>query len=36
MSCGRIAAERAGFEVENYYASELDKYAITVTQASAI
>lgn len=34
MSCGRIAAERAGFEVENYYASELDKYAITVTQAN--
>ena len=34
MSCGRIAAERAGFNVENYYASELDKYAITVTQAN--
>tara|TARA_R110002167_G_scaffold45515_6_gene136748 strand:+ start:633 stop:1586 length:954 start_codon:yes stop_codon:yes gene_type:complete len=34
MSCGRIAAERAGFDVENYYASELDKYAITVTQAN--
>lgn len=32
MSCGRIAAERAGFEVENYYASELDKHAIKVTQ----
>lgn len=34
MSCGRIAAERAGFEVENYYASELDKHAIKVTQAN--
>lgn len=34
MSCGRIAAERAGFNVESYYASELDKYAITVTQAN--
>ena len=34
MSCGRIAAKRAGFDVENYYASELDKYAITVTQAN--
>ena len=34
LSCGRIAAERAGFDVENYYASELDKYAITVTQAN--
>lgn len=34
MSCGRIAAERAGFNVDNYYASELDKYAIKVTQAN--
>ena len=34
MSCGRIAAERAGLKVDNYYASELDKYAITVTQAN--
>ena len=34
MSCGRIAAERAGLDVENYYASELDKYAITVTKAN--
>lgn len=34
ISCGRIAAERAGFNVENYYASEMDKYAITVTQAN--
>ena len=34
MSCGRIALERAGIEVENYYASELDKYAIKVTQAN--
>lgn len=34
MSCGRIAAERAGLEVSNYYASELDKYAIKVTQAN--
>ena len=34
MSCGRIALERAGIEVDNYYASELDKYAITVTQAN--
>lgn len=32
MSCGQIALERAGIEVENYYASELDKYAIEVTQ----
>lgn len=34
MSCGRIALDRAGFEVGNYYASELDKYAIKVTQAN--
>ena len=34
MSCGRIALGRAGIEVDNYYASELDKYTITVTQAN--
>ena len=34
MSCGRIALDRAGIKVNNYYASELDKYAITVTQAN--
>jgi site-specific DNA-cytosine methylase len=32
MSCGRIALERAGVKVDNYYASEIDKYAITVAQ----
>lgn len=32
MSCGRIALDRAEIEVTNYYASELDKYAIKVTQ----
>tara|TARA_R110002049_G_scaffold86440_1_gene219839 strand:+ start:247 stop:1011 length:765 start_codon:yes stop_codon:yes gene_type:complete len=31
MSCGRIALERAGIEVENYYAAEVDKYAIKVS-----
>ena len=30
MSCGRIALERAGVEVDNYYSSEIDKYAIQV------
>lgn len=30
MSCGRIALERAGIEVNNYYSSEIDKYAIQV------
>ena len=30
ISCGRLALERAGFSVEKYYASEIDKYAIQV------
>jgi len=34
MSCGQIALERVGVDVTNYYSSELDKYAITVTQAN--
>lgn len=34
MSCGRIALDRAGIRVGQYYASELDKYAIQVTQAN--
>jgi len=32
MSCGHIALDRAGIEVETYYASEIDKHAIKVTQ----
>lgn len=31
MSCGQIALERAGIKVDNYFASEVDKYAIQVT-----
>ena len=34
MSCGRIALERLGIPVDNYYASEIDKYAIQVSQAN--
>jgi len=34
MSCGQIALQRAGIEVEAYYASEIDKHAIKVTQAN--
>ena len=34
MSCGQIALERAGIEVENYFSSEIDKHAIKVTQAN--
>ena len=30
MSCGRIALERAGVSVTNYFASEIDKHAIKV------
>jgi len=30
MICCEIALELAGFEVENYFASEVDKYAIQV------
>ena len=32
MSCARIALQRAGIKVENYFASEIDKHAIQVTQ----
>ena len=34
MSCGQIALERAGISVANYYAAEIDKHAIKVTQAN--
>ena len=31
MSCGQQALERCGIIVDNYFASEIDKYAISVT-----
>lgn len=34
ISCGQIALEKLGIEVENYFASEIDKHAIKVTQAN--
>lgn len=34
MSCGRIALDRAGIEVENYFASEIDKHAIKESRAN--
>ena len=34
MSCGRIALDQLGIPVEKYYASEIDKYAIKVSQAN--
>jgi site-specific DNA-cytosine methylase len=32
MSCGQIALNKAGVKYDNYFASEIDKYAIKVTQ----
>ncbi len=34
LSCGRIALQRAGIEVENYFASEIDKHAIAVSKSN--
>jgi site-specific DNA-cytosine methylase len=32
ISCCRLALDRSGIAVDNYYASEIDKYAIMVAQ----
>ena len=32
MSCGQLALKKSGIGVDNYYASEIDSYAIKVTQ----
>jgi DNA-cytosine methyltransferase len=34
ISCGQIALERQRFEIENYFASEIDKYAMQITMAN--
>ena len=34
MSCGQIALNRAGVKYDRYFASEIDKYAMQVTQAN--
>jgi len=34
LSCGQLALEKAGVLVDVYYASEIDKYPIKVTQAN--
>jgi len=34
MSCGQIALKKLGIKIDNYFASEIDKYAIKVTQAN--
>lgn len=33
ISCGRVALEKAGIKVDNYYASEIKPIAIRVTQS---
>jgi site-specific DNA-cytosine methylase len=32
MSCGQIALNRLGIKYDNYFASEIDKYAMEVTK----
>jgi len=32
MSCGQIALNRAGIKYDNYFASEINKHAIKITQ----
>lgn len=32
ISCGRVALERAGVKVDNYFASEVDEYAIKMSR----
>jgi site-specific DNA-cytosine methylase len=32
MSCGQLALKKIGINIDKYYASEIDKYAIKVTQ----
>ena len=32
ISCGRVALERAGISIDTYYASEIDKYAMSISQ----
>ena len=34
MSCGQIALDKLGLKVDNYFASEIDKYAIKVTMSN--
>ena len=34
MSCGQIALKESGINVDKYFASEIDKYAISQTQTN--
>lgn len=36
ISCGRVALDRAGIPVNKYYASEIDKTAIKISQSNHI
>ena len=31
ISCGRVALERIGITFDNFYSSEIDKYAIAIS-----
>ena len=34
IECGRVALDRLGIPVEKYFSSEIDTYAIKITQAN--
>jgi len=34
ISCGQVALNNAGIKINNYFASEIDKHAIKVTQSN--
>lgn len=34
ISCGRVALQRAGIQVNKYFASEIDKHAIKVASSN--
>ena len=36
MSCGQIALQKSGIQVDNYFASEIDKHAINVAKANYV
>lgn len=36
ISCGMVALERAGIPVDAYYASEIDKNAIAISQKTIL
>ena len=34
ISCGRIALDKAGIQVNEYYASEIDEHAINISKSN--